>query len=146
MLFAFPDYPFTDPARIPRTKYLCREKNTIKGRSIDTNAAAVSRCQFWPIEFIRLLSLNVSGATFSVPPRYINATRRSFHTHRNWKIIRDDNTGTDKGRARRKKAVWCDAPSREADSKISLGIELKKFRNRYMARGRPYPACASHIP
>jgi len=39
-------YPFIEPAKIPRTKYRCREKNIIKGNTIDINAAAVSKCQF----------------------------------------------------------------------------------------------------
>ena len=37
-------HPLTAPAMRPRTKYRCKAKNTSRGTTIDTNAAAVSRC------------------------------------------------------------------------------------------------------
>jgi hypothetical protein len=48
-------YPFTAPANRPRTKKRCRLKKTIIGRMIETNAAAVSRCQPAPNELTMLL-------------------------------------------------------------------------------------------
>ena len=54
-LIRFPNYPFTAPAIIPRTKYFCSAKKTIIGRSMERNAAAVSRCQPAPSEVTMLL-------------------------------------------------------------------------------------------
>ena len=54
-------------------------------------------------------------------PMNIRATRRSFHTNRNWKIASAAMTGMLIGMASRKNIDAWPAPSISADSKTSLG-------------------------
>ena len=44
-------------------------------------------------------SATVKGATSGVPPANVRATRRSFHTHRNWKMPKAANAGVNSGRS-----------------------------------------------
>ena len=67
----------------------------------------------------------------------VSATSRSFHVHRNWKIARDAIAGSPSGRMRRRKMRISEAPSIRADSRMSFGIPMKKFRNRKIANGSP---------
>jgi hypothetical protein len=64
-----PAQPLTAPAVSPRTKYFWSVKNTMSGRLIEMNAAAVSRCQFSPRDPTRLESAIVSTLFSWVPPR-----------------------------------------------------------------------------
>ena len=72
---------------------------------MEMNAAAVSRCHSLPKELTRLLIVNVMGATFLDPPKKTRAISRSFQTHRNWKMARAANDGTERGKRMWKKAV-----------------------------------------
>ena len=56
-----------------------------------------------------------------MPPRNTYATRRSFQTHRNWKIANAASAGTDRGTMSRQKIVKWSAPSILADSTIDEG-------------------------
>ena len=58
-----------------------------------------------------------------MPPRNTYATRRSFHTHRNWKIANAASAGTDSGTTSRQKIVKWSAPSIFADSMIDDGSD-----------------------
>ena len=50
----------------------------------------------------------------------------------------------DKGSARRKNVVRCDAPSILADSITLLGRLIIKSRSKNVASGNPNPVCANH--
>jgi hypothetical protein len=76
----------------------------------------------------------------------VSATSRSFHVHRNWKIASDAIAGRPSGRIRRRKMRTSDAPSMRADSRMSFGIPMKKFRNRKIANGRPKAVWNSTSP
>jgi hypothetical protein len=54
------------PAVRPVTKYLCREKKTANGKTMEMNAAAVRSCQEVPKELTRLLIVKVMGASLGV--------------------------------------------------------------------------------
>ncbi len=58
-----------------------------------------------------------------VPPRNTYATRRSFQTHRNWKIANAASAGTESGTTSRQKIVKWSAPSIFADSMIEEGSD-----------------------
>ena len=63
------DYPFIEPAKIPRTKYGCKVEKMMRGNNMEIKAPAGSRCQFSPKELIIPLICIVNGATSLVPPR-----------------------------------------------------------------------------
>jgi hypothetical protein len=67
----------------------------------------------------------------------VRATSRSFQVQRNWKIASDAIAGNPSGRIRRTKILTSDAPSMRADSRMSLGIPMKKLRSRKIANGSP---------
>ena len=78
-------------------KYLCIDKNTKTGTIIEITADAFKRWS-WSLKvpscFCNLIGKTKSEALFG--PIY-KATIKSFHTHKNWKILNDANAGTDKG-------------------------------------------------
>ena len=76
----------------------------------------------------------------------VSATSRSFHVHRNWKIASDAIAGSPSGRISRRKMRASEAPSMRADSRMSLGIPMKKLRNRKIANGRPNAVWKSTRP
>ena len=77
----------------------------------------------------------VTGATSGVPPANVNATKRSFQTHRNWKIANDAIAGTDSGSTiLRKIRKWL-APSTRAASMRSRGNCAMKLWIRNIANG-----------
>ena len=75
-----------------------------------------------------------------------SAISRSFHTPRNWKIVREASAGTESGRTMRKKIPRLVAPSIRAASINSAGRRMKKLRSRKIAKGRPKAVWASQIP
>ncbi len=76
----------------------------------------------------------------------VSATIRSFHVQRNWKIASDAIAGRPSGRISRKKMRISDAPSMRADSRMSFGSPMKKFRSRKIANGSPNAAWNRMIP
>ena len=67
----------------------------------------------------------------------VRATIRSFHVQRNWKIASEAIAGRPSGRMSRRKILISLAPSMRADSRMSFGKPMKKFRRRKIAKGRP---------
>src|SRR6476660_7208481 len=76
----------------------------------------------------------------------VSATSRSFHVQRNWKIASDAIAGSPSGRISRRKMRISEAPSIRADSRMSFGSPMKKFRNRKIANGSPKAVWKSAIP
>ncbi len=91
------------------------------GTIMEMKPAAVSRWNASPRVPTREASPTVRGATSELVPRKTRDTRRSFHTHRNWKMAKEARAGYERGRTRRVNAVKGVAPSIYADSKMSLG-------------------------
>ena len=67
----------------------------------------------------------------------VSATIRSFQVHRNWKIASEATAGRPSGRISLRKIRSSEAPSIRADSRMSRGIPMKKFRSRKIANGSP---------
>ena len=76
----------------------------------------------------------------------VSATSRSFHVQRNWKIASDAIAGRPSGRISRRKITISLAPSMRADSRMSFGIPMKKFRSRKIANGSPNATWKRMIP
>src|ERR671935_2077702 len=134
---------FTEPASSPCTKYRWNAKNTTSGIASDTNAAGAMMSMFDPNSVSWEKMATVIGCVLR--PN-VNATIRSFHVQRNWKIASDAIAGNPSGRIRRRKIQNSDAPSIRADSRMSFGIPMKKLRNRKIANGSPNAVWKSTRP
>src|ERR671935_209392 len=125
---------FTEPASSPCTKYRWNAKNTTSGIASETNAAGAMMSMFDPNSVSWEKIATVIGCVLR--PK-VSATIKSFHVQRNWKIASDAIAGSPSGRIRRRKMRNSDAPSIRADSRMSFGIPMKKFRKRKIAKGNP---------
>src|SRR6056297_3203342 len=94
----------------------------ISGIIIVRNAPEVRICQSCPREPTISASRVVTRAFSFLVPRKTRATRRSFHTHRNWKMANDAIEGFDRGHTSLVKLIEGVARSAWADSIISFGI------------------------
>src|SRR5829696_1294219 len=83
---------------------------------MDTKAPAASRYQSEPRVPASSATRTVSGTTSGAPPAKVRATRRSFHTQRNWKTPNAAIAGVSSGRSTWKKILTCPAPSMRAAS------------------------------
>src|SRR6478735_2832881 len=110
----------TEPASRPCTKYRWNEKNTTSGMIRDMKDAGAMMSMF--------------GCVFRA---ITSATSRSFQVQRNWKIASEAIAGRPSGRISFQKMRNSDAPSMRADSRMSLGIPMKKLRSRKIANGSP---------
>ena len=93
------------------------------GTAIDTNALAVKISQLSPREPSKSLSLMVNTIWSGALPKNTKDTRKSFQTHRNWKMAKLAKAGTDSGSTMLVKIWKCVAPSMRALSMMSRGSE-----------------------
>jgi hypothetical protein len=108
---------------------------------IAMKAAAGSRVQPKPQVPAMSPRTAVSGRVAS-PGAKVRPTRKSFHTHRNWKIAMDASAGVTSGRTTLRKICEWLAPSMRAASMTSEGSSRMKLCSRKIASGRPKIECA----
>jgi hypothetical protein len=113
----------TEPASMPLTKNRWKARNTASGIASDKNDAGAISSMFEPNWRVWEKIATVNGC---VSRPNVNATIRSFQVHRNWKIANDAIAGKPRGRISRVKIRPSDAPPSRADSRMSLGIPMKK--------------------